>query len=65
VTRLAKAAASRRVLLALYFGGPPGVIWLLWALIPLEVQADSPLVPLLSLGIFAIFFLVPVTLRKR
>ena len=65
MTRLKSSALARRALVAIYLGGPPGLIWLLWACVPTPVQVLSPLVPFLSLAIFGIFFLVPVTLRRR
>ena len=57
------AEALRRLLLALYLGGPPGLIWLYWSLAPAADRLANPLAPLWALGIFAVFFLVPVTLR--
>jgi hypothetical protein len=65
MARVRQRALSRRALLALYLGGPPGLIWLLWAFVPAPQQAVAPLAPILSLGIFGIFFLVPVTIRRR
>ena len=65
VSRRGSSPLPRRALLAIYLGGPPGLIWLLWAFVPVPVQVLSPLVPFLSLAIFGIFFLVPVTLRRR
>jgi hypothetical protein len=65
VARLAARALPRGALVALYLGGPPGLIWLLWATIPEAVQAAAPLAPLLALAIYGVFFLVPVTLRRR
>jgi hypothetical protein len=55
--------ALRRLLLALYLGGPPGLIWLYWAWVPIALRLQNPLAPLLALGVFAVLFLVPVTLR--
>jgi hypothetical protein len=65
VARVRQQVMTRRALLALYLGGPPGLIWLLWSFVPMPVQAAAPLAPILSLGIFGIFFLVPVTIRRR
>jgi len=53
----------RRTLLALYLGGAPGLLWLYWSLVPLDQRLASSISPLLALGIFALFFLVPVSLR--
>jgi hypothetical protein len=65
MARVRSRALARRGLVAIYLGGPPGFVWLLWAFVPEPLQATSPLAPLLSLGIFGIFFLVPVTVRRR
>jgi hypothetical protein len=56
--------ALRRVLLPLYLGGPPGLVWLYWSWVPLAARLVHPLAPLWALGVFAVFFLVPVTLRE-
>jgi hypothetical protein len=56
-------ASLRRMLLALYLGGPPGLVWLYWALVARADRFQNPLAPLWALGVFAVFFLVPVTLR--
>lgn len=65
MSRQVSSGLSRRALVPIYLGGPPSLVWLLWACVPEPVQAASPLVPLLALGIYGIFFLVPVTLRRR
>ena len=52
----------RRRLLLLSFFGPPGLVYLLVAMARLQSQA--PLVLLWALCVFAIFFLVPVSLRS-
>lgn len=52
----------QRFLLA-YLVGPPGVLYLLRALAPEPEQKAAPFVPVYALGVYAIFFLVPVTLR--
>ncbi|MEM7049645.1 MAG: hypothetical protein AAF604_08300 [Acidobacteriota bacterium] len=54
----------RRWFLAAYMSCPPGVLILLRSLAPPEAQAAAPLVPLLAVAIYCIFFLVPVTLRR-
>lgn len=58
-----RAAGLRRLLLALYLGGPPGLVWLYWAFVAVPQRLENPLAPLWALGVFAVFFLVPVTLR--
>ncbi len=65
MSRRSASGLSFRALVPIYLGGPPSLIWFLWACIPPAIQAVSPLVPLLSLGIYGILFLVPVTLRRR
>ncbi len=55
---------GRRLLLSIYLGGPPAILWLFWALAPTPVRAASPLAPLLAVTILGVFFLVPVTLRR-
>ncbi len=52
----------QRFLLA-YLVGPPGVLYLLRALAPVPEQQAAPFVPLYALAVYAILFLVPVTLR--
>jgi hypothetical protein len=44
--------------------GPPSLLYILRALAPQAVQHAAPLVPLYSFVVYALFFLVPVTLRK-
>ncbi len=61
--RRRRLGASRR-LLAIYLLGPPGLLYLLWAMGPLEVQAIAPLVPLYGLAVFSLFFFVPITLSR-
>jgi hypothetical protein len=53
---------KRRLLLA-YLLGPPGIVYLLRSLAAPQVQQAAPLVPIYSFVVYAIFFLVPVTLR--
>jgi hypothetical protein len=65
VARRRRKAMSRRALLAIYLGGPPGLIWLFWTTLPTTLRVASPIAPPLALGIYGIFFLVPVTLRRR
>ena len=63
VARRKGSRSSRRLLLSLYLGGPPGFVWLYWALVPRWARMLNPVAPLWALAILAIFFLVPVTLR--
>jgi len=55
---------SKRLMLV-YLVGPPGFIYLLRAMAPLEIQQLAPLVPIYCFGVYALFFLVPVSLRRR
>jgi hypothetical protein len=52
----------RRTVLLMYFLGPPGVLFLLRSMAPVEAQRAAPLVPLYSFGVFTVFFLVPLLL---
>lgn len=61
---------SRRVpkplrlrLMLIYLLGTPGLLYLVRALAPLTTQALAPMAPVYATGVFAILFLVPVTLR--
>jgi hypothetical protein len=63
VVRSRAAPLGRVGLLSIYLGGPPGLIWLYWATIPAGIRLASPFAPLLALGVYAIFFVVPVSLR--
>ncbi len=49
----------------LYFLGPPGLLYLLRVMAPAAEQELLPIVPLLSMFVFAALFLVPVALRNR
>jgi len=53
----------RRRVLAVYFLGPPGIVYLLRAMAPMPEQEAAPLVPIYSFGVFAVLFLVPLVLR--
>ncbi|MGH9361843.1 MAG: hypothetical protein ACRD2T_07985 [Thermoanaerobaculia bacterium] len=53
----------RRRFLLIYSSAPLGILFLLRAMAPAAEQQAAPLVPLYALGVYAIFFLVPVTLR--
>ncbi|MCP4654432.1 MAG: hypothetical protein GY856_03325 [bacterium] len=50
--------------LVVYLLGPPGFVYLLRAMAPLDTQQMAPLVPIFCFGVYALFFLVPVTLRR-
>jgi hypothetical protein len=58
-----RAPALRRFLLPLYLGGPPGLVWLYWSWVARGERLLNPLAPVWALGVFAVLFLVPVTLR--
>ncbi|HEX5758484.1 MAG TPA: hypothetical protein VF121_04780 [Thermoanaerobaculia bacterium] len=53
----------RRRLLLVYLSAPLGIVFLLRAMAPVAEQRAAPLVPLYALGVFAVFFLVPVSMR--
>lgn len=53
----------RRRLMLMYLLGTPGFLYLVRALAPLTTQAIAPLAPLYATAVFAILFLVPVTLK--
>ena len=55
----------RRRLLLVYLIGPPGFLYLARGLAPAAEQAAAPLVPVYAFAVDALFFLVPVTLKKR
>lgn len=56
--------ALRRRLLLVYFAGPPALLVLLRSLASEEVQSAAPLVPLWAVLVFAIFTIVPLTMRR-
>ncbi|HXO22699.1 MAG TPA: hypothetical protein VOA87_22490 [Thermoanaerobaculia bacterium] len=55
--------AGRRLLRWVYYLGPQGIVYLLRAMAPLGDQQAAPLVPVYALGVFSVFFLVPVTVK--
>lgn len=61
-TRRTDKPQRRRVFLVSFFF-PPGCLFLLRSMAPLAAQRQAPLVPFWALCVFAIFFLVPVSLR--
>ncbi len=54
---------SRRRLLLSYLIGPPSFVYLLRGMAPLAYQQAAPFVPIYSFAVYALFFLVPLTLR--
>ena len=50
--------------LLVYLVGPPSLLLLLRAMSPASEQAAAPFVPLYSLAVYGIFFLVPITLAS-
>ncbi len=50
--------------LVAYLLGPPGLFFLLWAMVPEGYQAQAPLVPLYAVGVSSILFIVPIGLRR-
>ena len=46
-----------------YLVMPPGLLYLLRLMAPTSAQIAAPFVPLYAFAVFALFFLVPVTLR--
>ncbi|HVS15339.1 MAG TPA: hypothetical protein VMV46_15540 [Thermoanaerobaculia bacterium] len=63
VARRRRGAASGWML-AVYFVGPLAPLLLLRAMAPWAQQQAAPLVPLFAVGVFAVFFLVPWSLRS-
>ena len=55
----------RKLLLPLYLLAPPGVLFALWATAGKELQVGIPLAPVYASGIYAVLFLVPLTLARR
>ncbi len=55
----------RRRLWLVYFLGPPGLLYLLRSMAPVVYQAAVPLAPIYACGVFAVLFLVPLTLRTK
>lgn len=59
----AVAQRLRRRVLAIYFLGPPGIVYLLRAMAPMAEQETAPAVPLYAFGVYTALFLVPIVLR--
>ncbi len=55
---------ARRRLLALCLAGPPGLVTMLRAMAPQSAQEAAPFVPLWAFCVFAVFFVVPLTVRR-
>lgn len=55
---------ERRRLLALCVAGPPGLVTMLRGMAPEAAQDAAPFVPLWAFFVFAIFFVVPLTIRR-
>lgn len=56
-------AELRRRILLIYLLGPPGLLFVLRSMAPFEEQMAAPLASLYATIVYAIFFLVPVSLR--
>jgi hypothetical protein len=51
-------------MLLVYLLGPPSLLYILRSMDLITSQAMVPLAPVFATGVFAILFLVPVTLRS-
>ena len=56
-------ARLRRLLLLIYYLGPPALLSLLRGMAPYPDQQAAPFVPLWAFGVFSVLFLVPVTMK--
>ena len=56
--------ARSRLLFVLYLFGPPGWLYLVRSMARREQLDAMPLVPILTLGVYAALFAVPVMLRR-
>ncbi len=54
----------RRRVLLIYLLGPPSLIYLLRTMAPAAQQGAAPLAGIWAFGVLAIFFMVPVSLRR-
>ena len=52
------------VVLLIYLLGPPSVIYLLRTMAPAKEQGAAPLAGIWAFAVLAIFFMVPVSLRR-
>ncbi len=48
-----------------YVVGPPGLLFLFWELVPEVLQRAALLAPIYAYAVYVVFFLVPVTFRRR
>jgi hypothetical protein len=55
----------RRRIWLVYFLGPPGLLYLLRSMAPVEMQQAAPLVPFYAFGVFTVFFVVQVSLMPH
>jgi cytochrome b len=55
----------RRSLVTLYLAAPAGLVALLRAMAPTDLRRAAPIAGLLALVVYAIFFVVPVSLRRK
>ena len=58
-------AVIRRRVWLVYFLGPPGLLYVVRAMAPIEMHRAAPFVPFYSFGVFSIFFLVQVYLMPH
>ena len=63
--RLHPAADYRSYLYVAWLGGPPSLLFLLQACQPLADQQSHPFVRIWGLGVFLLFFWIPVSLDRR
>jgi hypothetical protein len=63
ITRKTPGPARLRIFLPTFFV-PPGLLFLLRAMAPLASQHAAPLVPVWALGVYSLFFFVPVSFRN-
>ena len=54
----------RRRVLLIYLLGPPSLVYLLRTMAPAEEQGAAPLVAVWASVVLAVFFMVPVSLRR-
>ncbi len=51
--------------LLVYLFGPPGLLFLTHGLSSVDSQARVPLAPVYALGVYVVFFMVPVSFRRK
>ncbi|MEM8963916.1 MAG: hypothetical protein AAGD38_20700 [Acidobacteriota bacterium] len=59
-----KLRTNGRWIWLIYLFGPPGWLFVLWAMAPRTLQEAAPMVALYAFVVYLIFFLVPVTLKS-